>query len=62
MGDDIVLPADDNDFLMFKKLCESKENWQECYNKKNVIVMTQSQSDQNIKLLKVSIFFILANK
>ena len=54
MGDDLVLPADDNDFAKFKEMCESTENWQECYNKKNVNVTTRNQANSSIKLLRVS--------
>ena len=56
--DDVVLPADDNDFAKFKKLCESQDNWHECYNKKNVQVSTQNQSNSNIKLLKVRLYLL----
>ena len=55
MGDDVVLPADDNDFAKFKSLCESKEDWQECYSKKNVRVTTRNKANSNIKLLRVSV-------
>ncbi|XP_076811176.1 START domain-containing protein 10-like [Clavelina lepadiformis] len=49
---DTVLPADDNNFQDFKKMCESVDGWSECYNKKNVCVSTSLQSNSNLKLLK----------
>jgi len=54
-GDDAVLPADDESFSSFKKMCENNKDWSVCYDKKNVTVSTQQASNSNIKILKVSL-------
>ena len=52
--DDMVLPADDNDFQTFRDLCKDTDGWAICYKNKNVTVETKANSDSNVKLLRVS--------